>query len=94
MVFFVLSENCFRHGSSLDAGNPWIWLGLKETPNGLVFEAKNSKPQNSQDGNDFESGVSLSNLKQRLDLLYPGKYELRLKNGPGVFEAKLILNLK
>lgn len=94
MVFFVLSENCFRHGSSLDAGTPWIWLGLKETPAGLAFEAKNSKPQNSQDGNDFESGVSLSNLKQRLDLLYPGKYELRLKNGPGVFEAKLILNLK
>jgi LytS/YehU family sensor histidine kinase len=38
-------------------------------------------------------GIGLSNIKRRLELLYPHKYNLEINNQEGYFEVKLELIL-
>lgn len=41
-----------------------------------------------------ESGVGLSNVKKRLNLIYPGKHKLVLDQNTGSFEVNLKIDLK
>lgn len=43
-ILFTLVENCFKHGSSADAGKPWIKLSLHVKDGLIIFETKNSIP--------------------------------------------------
>lgn len=91
-VLFTLVENCFKHGSSTDAGMPWIELTLQGGKNRIIFSTKNSTPQKYQVLSVFQE-KGLLRLRQRLDLIYPKKYKLILKEEPNEFEVKLILEL-
>lgn len=91
-ILFTLVENCFKHGSSKDAGNPWINLSLR-CENGIVrFEAKNSIPTKCQANQAFHER-GLEKLRQRLELVYPKKYALNLKAEPMEFSVQLELIL-
>jgi sensor histidine kinase YesM len=91
-ILFPLVENCFRHGSSADAGSPWISLLLACNENRICFETKNSVPPKSRLlKRDQENG--LSKLRQRLEMLYPKKYLLIQNESSGTFTARLELEL-
>jgi len=44
--------------------------------------------------NSNSNGIGISNLKRRLALLYPQKYELTINNGVDFFETILKINLQ
>lgn len=91
MVLFFLVENCFRHGSSLDAGVPWINIGVKAEAGQLCLCTENSKPGRGA-APVASDGEGIKNLRKRLDLLYsPGGYEWRVENRPSLFKLKLVL---
>jgi len=69
-LLFPLVENCFRHGSSADAGEPWIDLYLNCEKNRIVFETKNSIPKKYAPLTKIQE-KGLLKLRQRLELLYP-----------------------
>jgi len=92
LVFFVLVENCFEHGSSLDAGNPWIRIKLSKDKGKLEFITENSKPHNGSNGKSSREGISLTNLHKRLKLLYEDRYLLKIENSEDTFKAYLTLN--
>ncbi len=93
LLLFTLVENCFKHGSSSDAGNPWIEISLKCTDGKLVFETRNSIPKlNPIPEPNQEKG--LRRLRTRLGLIYPDKYLLELHEESERFDVKLELNLK
>ncbi|MBN1821841.1 MAG: histidine kinase [Prolixibacteraceae bacterium] len=89
MVFFVLAENCFEHGSSLDAGNPWIKINLKKDNGFTVFTTENSKPENGNAGRHRGEGISLLNLHKRLNLLYLNNYSLKVEDKKNRFFVEL-----
>ncbi len=93
MILFVLVENCFKHGSSLDAGNPWIKLHLLRKNGKLIFTTKNSLPGGLT---DFEhrglKGLSLKNLRNRLSLMYNSDYKLTIHPAQSEFSVSLELN--
>ncbi len=90
MVLFVLVENCFKHGSSLDAGKPWIKLLLTQKKGKVHFTTENSKPKGFKKGIASENnGSSLSNLKTRLGLLYGDDYFFHTKCLDDSFIAQL-----
>jgi two-component system, LytTR family, sensor kinase len=91
-MLFTLVENCFKHGSSTDAGQPWIKLSLNCENDRICFEAKNSIPRKCHRSANFQE-KGLSKLRQRLQLIYPKKYSLTLKEEPLEFVAKLELDL-
>ncbi len=45
MLLFTFVENCFKHGSSNDTGNPFINININVTENEIVFFVENSKPE-------------------------------------------------
>ncbi|GAB4050319.1 sensor histidine kinase [Spirosoma litoris] len=74
MLLLPFVENAFKHGAAQTEGACWIQLHLYRSGNRLVFSAENSIPE----GVSYPSttGLGLTNLKKRLDILYPANYEL------------------
>jgi LytS/YehU family sensor histidine kinase len=91
-LLLPLVENCFRHGSSTDLGEPWIDLSLSCESSSICFETRNSIPQKSGRFIPMREEVMLK-LKQRLEVIYPRKYDLKLFNESDVFAVKLNLDL-
>ena len=42
LILFFLVENCFKHGSSLDAGTPWIHISLIKYEGKVMVKTANS----------------------------------------------------
>ncbi|GAB4021732.1 histidine kinase [Spirosoma migulaei] len=74
MLLLPFVENAFKHGAAQTETACWIQLHLARSGNRLVFSVENSLP----DGIMYPSttGLGLTNLKRRLDILFPGNYEL------------------
>jgi len=91
-LIFTLVENCFKHGSSIDSGLPWIELSFTCEKNKVCFEARNSIPKKNHTSSILQE-KGLMKLRQRLEIIYPNKHILVLKEGVHEFEAKLELDL-
>lgn len=87
LIQFV--ENAFKHGMELDKTDCYLHIRILLGNGCLQFEAANSlmNPSNGP------GGVGLSNVKKRLDMLYPGKHELNICSGQQVFTVSLSLQL-
>jgi hypothetical protein len=67
-------ENAFKHGVS-GSKPSFIHISLTQSEGSIHFTVENSYfPKENNDKSD--SGIGLGNLKKRLELTYPGKYEL------------------
>lgn len=91
-VLFTLVENCFKHGSSNDAGYPWIELLLNCEKDKLNFQTKNSIPNKIESTQTGET-IDLIKLRQRLEFIYPGKYNLIVQQKKQELTVKLDLEL-
>lgn len=93
MLFIPFLENAYKHGdiSLNDAG--WVKAELTIGEKKIIFEVKNSLGSIPQK-KDKTSGVGLENIRQRLDLLFPGQYDLRIDKKPDEFSIRLLLTLK
>ena len=59
----------------------------------LFFQIENSKKAKKRIDN-VSGGVGLNNIKQRLQLLYPNKHELKIDDEKYFYKVRLTLNLK
>ena len=89
LISFI--ENAFKHG--IDAiQTSFIKIKLTIEKDEIHYIVSNSYfPQFSKETN---SGIGLDNLKKRLELLYPNKFELIQEEKDKVYTSKLILNFK
>ena len=93
LLFISLIENAFKHGVSYS--NPsFIHIQIMAADRyNLTCEITNSFfPKSDQDKSG--SGIGLSNLRKRLELLYPGRYVLECGQEGSLFRAVLRLTLK
>ena len=90
MILFFLIENSFRHGSSLDAGSPWIHINIKPENGKIHLWVENSKPSKT---NVFKGGaIPLSQLRKRLDVIYGREgYDLKIDETDKSFSVNLEL---
>jgi len=93
MVLFFLVENCFKHGSSLDAGTPWIKIGLKTNEKIILLTTENSKPQIVAKGSTHEkTKYDLKELRKRLEIIYHRDgFNLRVESLEHSFKVHLEL---
>lgn len=90
MILFTLFENSFKHGSSLDAGSPWIKCLIKADSNKIELLVENSKPKNPVQIDSKRK--QLLHLKKRLDLMYTNKgYQLEINENEGSYKVKIEL---
>src|SRR5258706_2926034 len=92
LLLVPLIENCFKHGTSKVLDQPWINVQADLKENVLNFKLINSKP-NQIESSRPHNGIGLSNVRKRLDLLYPGKYDLKILPEADLFVVALKLEL-
>jgi len=93
MILFTLTENCFKHGSSLDAGTPWIKIHVKTQLNNIVLSAENSKPKTKlKTIKETKEIHQLNNLQKRLQLIYtPEGFDLKIQDNKDSFKVEIEL---
>lgn len=93
MLLIPLVENAFKHGVSFRAPSP-ITIFLKCEENVLNLKVRNKiHLKDNKNSEKDDSGIGLKNLKQRLFLLYPGKYNLKIKESAVEFFVDLTVDL-
>jgi two-component system, LytTR family, sensor kinase len=85
LLFLPLVENAFKYAG----GNNRIMIRAKLENEDLVFEVSNST--GNMRSTTQVGGIGLENLKRRLDLLYPGKYNLEFTEIDKDFSVRLRL---
>lgn len=89
LLLIAFIENAFKHGVTNDADSA-IKLLIRVDDKQLYFFIENKKHFNNRDA---EGGIGLANVKRRLDLLYPRKYNLEIRNEMDTYTCELSLVL-
>jgi LytS/YehU family sensor histidine kinase len=95
LLFVPFLENSFKHGLNHTVnGGGFVKLRLLAGPDELLFTIENSKADMSPGGQSSRSGgIGLANVRQRLEMLYPGQHELSIENAPDRYIVSLRLGL-
>ena len=94
MLLLPFVENSFKHGLSKQTVKPWIRILLGLEKGLLHFHVKNSQGQNKRNSKEsYTEGIGLSNVKRRLELIYPRSYSLTIRDESDYFEIDLYINL-
>ncbi len=88
LILLPFIENAFKH--SISDAKGWITININITQKLLLLSVENSFVPGSQ---NKAGGLGLQNVKRRLELTYPGKYELNLCAEQEVFAISLKLEL-
>ncbi|CAL1517301.1 hypothetical protein MMC2321_01034 [Chitinophaga sp. MM2321] len=90
LVLLPFLENAFKYGVSNQEASDII-IALNTSPHKISFYCSNKLftiPQETS-----PTGIGITNTRQRLDHLYPDKYELLIKEDNGVYAISLQLQV-
>lgn len=89
LLFISLIENAFKHG--VNSRKPsFVHICFKAEGDDLVFISENSNHP-KQDVNRSGSGIGLGNLKRRLELTYPGRYQYEQELRENIYFVQITL---
>ncbi len=90
LLLIVFIENAFKHSKNTLSDKIQISIMLKTFGKDILFAVKNSYDPEAESGKkDGYKGLGLENVQKRLDLLYPGKYELTILAKDNIYSVKL-----
>jgi two-component system LytT family sensor kinase len=92
-ILMIFVENAFKHVSKQALDFNWIKIRLSVNQQRLSFFVANSCPVKAATDVVRYGGIGLNNVRRRLELIYPGRYELSVKNTGTTFEANLQMEL-
>ena len=90
LLMLPFIENAFKHGASEQIEKPWMGVDIGVANNILKFKITNSKSEHISHNNN---GIGINNVKKRLEFLYPGKFELKIKDEGDFFAVSLMVKL-
>jgi two-component system LytT family sensor kinase len=94
MLLLPFVENAFKHGvSSLHPSQ--IHIAIKQRQNQLLLDVRNTLFPDKTPSLEAGNGIGLTNTRRRLDLLYPGQYDLQIeeRSPAGEYHVHLALDL-
>lgn len=92
-ILMTFVENAFKHVSRHSDIPNWITIKLTLDGQRLNFFVANTTAQSVANEVINYSGIGLKNVQRRLDLLYPGQYDLDIQHNQNCFEVKIELKL-
>lgn len=92
MLLIPFVENAFKHGTGYTP-HPAIDIQLVMKGDVLIFEVLNEYDNDPNASKDENSGIGLANVKTRLQLLYPERHQLQIRDEPPLFHITLTLKL-
>jgi len=93
LLFIHLIENCFKHGLKGEVKNTFANISLEVDSKYLLFKTENNVKQQAKVEVDNKSGMGIENLKRRLELDYPNKYDFKITEGEATFNVYLKIDL-
>lgn len=91
LLFIPFVENAVKH--NFDSENPsYVHLSFIIRDERLEFRCENSKPPLSS-GNSGVGGIGLTNIRRRLELLYPSRHRLETSETERTYIVNLYLDL-
>lgn len=90
LVPFV--ENAFKHISHHRVQLNFIKMNLSMSKGEFHFVVENSK-EAIEKATDKHAGIGLNNVKRRLELLYPGRHDLKISNEIDIFKVDLRIKI-
>ncbi len=91
LLFISFLENAFKHGVKGARENTFIHTLIEIETARISFKISNNKGQADEPGFKIKGGSGLENVKRRLELLYPLKHLLTIKEDENKFEVDLQL---
>jgi len=88
MILVPFVENAFKHGDFRDKG---FNVKISDENKILQFYLLNYKKEKIK---DFISGIGIENVRKRLEILYPKKYSLDIKDSETEFIVDLKIDLR
>ncbi len=93
MLLIPFVENAFKHGVGL-IEKPKILINLKAENGTLTFNVQNKfNPNEGKEVKDNSSGIGLTNVSRRLNLLYQKEHTLEIDKNKDWFIVNLALKL-
>jgi len=91
MLLIPMVENVFKHGIDKSKQNNFIEIRATITES-LLFEVSNSSWKNVEEEKSA-IGTGLKNLRERLEILYPGRFSFTAKSTGERFTSTLMIPL-
>ncbi|WP_224206436.1 GHKL domain-containing protein [Bacteroides salyersiae] len=92
LLFITFIENAFKHVSKSDFEKGYIDIDFRQEGDTLCLKIENSKSTFS--GKKINTGgLGLKNIKERLEILYFGCYNLTIEETDAVYRTKLVINI-
>jgi LytS/YehU family sensor histidine kinase len=93
LILITFVENAFKHGLENQSRQQSLVIHLKVSKNVMQFHISNSKP-NLFAGSKSVDGAGLTNVKKRLELLYPSLHELQIDDQNDLYTVNLKIQLR
>jgi sensor histidine kinase YesM len=93
LLFLPFIENAFKHGIKGDPSGGYVQIRLAILKGNVDLYVENNRGKVDRVEKDEFNGIGLSNVKRRLELIYPGKYELDIQEGQKNFSVRIKLDL-
>jgi hypothetical protein len=90
LILISFIENAFKYGVNPEVPSE-VFVRIKANSKALNLLVHNSKVVSPQDV--FSSGIGISNTRERLELLYPGKYHLDITEDAHNYQVNLSIDL-
>jgi two-component system LytT family sensor kinase len=90
LLLIPFVENAFKHISHFPDQPNFVKVDLMLVNGHFVFSVVNSRE--TQPSTEKQGGIGLNNVRRRLELLYPGRHELKIDHTEAIYSVQL--NLK
>jgi LytS/YehU family sensor histidine kinase len=94
MLLLQLVENSFKHGIKGDIENTFIRMKLYANENAINFLIENNRGQGEEIEKNPVKGIGLSNIRERVRLMYSDRGVFRVEEGEHIFRVTLTIQLK
>lgn len=89
LLLIQFIENAFKHGMEQHKADSYLHIDISMSNGTLHYQSVNSIRETPQ----HEGGVGLSNVRKRLEILYPGKHDLNIRADNKEYIVSLNLQL-
>jgi two-component system, LytTR family, sensor histidine kinase AlgZ len=93
LILITFLENAFKHGVSGNNPSAWVNVSLQLEGKECTYRVENSKMQSVNSETGEKSGIGLQNVKRRLELSYPGQFQLSMTDAVDKYAIELKLTL-
>ena len=89
LLLFPFVENSFKHGASKKINDVWIRIKVRTREEEILFDVENNRTPSYASDPNSGVGVGLENVKKRLEILYPQRHSLVIRENETTFSICL-----